>query len=129
MTTQTEHQPMSDEITTDRTPPAAPGTDQAPQVAALLEGVAHLRVRRAARDQRWVLLGALLMVAGVVTGVVAYVKSSTTDNPLVQNDAQVLAVIGLTAALVGGIVFLRYSLTEFLRFWLARALVADGDRR
>ena len=31
-----------------------------------------------------------------------------------------IALIGLTVALVGAAVFLRYSMAQFLRFWLAR---------
>ena len=46
--------------------------------------------------------------------------SHGTSNPLSQNDALVLAIGGLTAAVVGAALFLRYSLASFLRFWLAR---------
>ena len=32
----------------------------------------------------------------------------------------VIAVLGLTLSVVGGAVFVRYSLAQFLRFWMAR---------
>ena len=91
-----------------------------------LAEVAEIRVHGAPGDRLKCRLGALLMLAGGITCIVAYVKSATNDSVLVQNDAEVLVVAGLTAALIGCAVFLRYSLGEFLRFWLARALVRDS---
>jgi hypothetical protein len=72
------------------------------------------------RDRLLLRVGVALMGVGVVVGVVAYVVGHGTTNPLQQRDAIVLAVIGLTVAVVGAAVFLRYSLAQFLRFWLAR---------
>lgn len=72
------------------------------------------------RDRLLLRVGVALMVVGVATGVIAYVIGHGTTNPLQQRDAIVLAVIGLTLAVVGGAVFLRYSMAQFLRFWLAR---------
>jgi hypothetical protein len=60
------------------------------------------------------------MVVGIGIVIAAYFMSHGTSNPLSQNDALVLAIGGLTAAVVGGALFLRYSLAAFLRFWLAR---------
>ncbi|MFZ2174744.1 MAG: hypothetical protein WAW17_12055 [Rhodococcus sp. (in: high G+C Gram-positive bacteria)] len=84
----------------------------------------------AGRGSLWLRLGVLLMVLGPVLGVVAYFMSHGTSDPLEQRDAIIIALIGISAAVVGGAVFLRYSLTSFLRFWLARqsfdlALFAD----
>jgi uncharacterized membrane-anchored protein len=80
------------------------------------------------RDRTLVGLGVALMVAGIVVGIVAYNMSHTTTNPLQQNDANTLGLIGIAVALVGGFVFLRYSLAGFLRFWLARALFDQRER-
>lgn len=74
----------------------------------------------ASRDRALLRVGVALMAAGVGIGVVAYVIGHGTTNPLQQRDAIVLALIGLTVAVVGAAVFLRYSLAQFLRFWLAR---------
>jgi hypothetical protein len=101
------------------------GNDRA---EAFLADVARIRVHNAPSDRLKCWLGALLMAAGGVTCIVAYVKSATSDSLLVQNDAQVLVVIGLTAAVIGCAVFLRYSVGEFLRFWLARALLRDAGQ-
>lgn len=72
------------------------------------------------RDRLLLRVGIALMVVGVVIGVVAYTLSHGTTNPLQQRDAIVIAITGLTVAVVGAAVFVRYSMAQFLRFWLAR---------
>lgn len=72
------------------------------------------------RDRTLLRVGVGLMVAGVVIDVIAYVLGHGTTNPLQQRDAIVIALIGLTVAVVGSALFLRYSIAQFLRFWLAR---------
>jgi len=72
------------------------------------------------RSQLWLRIGLALMVIGPVLAIIAYFMSHGTANPLEQRDAIVIALIGISLAVVGSAVFLRYSLTEFLRFWLAR---------
>ncbi len=81
-----------------------------------------------ARERQLVRLGAALMIAGVVLGVVAYSLSHSTTNANQQYDAIALALIGVATSIVGGFVFLRYSLAGFLRFWLARALFDQRER-
>jgi hypothetical protein len=65
-------------------------------------------------------VGVALMAVGVLLGVIAYFLGHGTTNPLQQRDAIVLSIIGLTVAVVGAALFLRYSMAQFLRFWLAR---------
>jgi hypothetical protein len=72
------------------------------------------------RSQLWLRIGLALMVIGPVLAIIAYFMSHGTASPLEQRDAIVIALIGISLAVVGSAVFLRYSLTEFLRFWLAR---------
>lgn len=74
----------------------------------------------AGRAVLWLRVGIALLVIGPVLGVIAYFMSHGTSNTLVQRDAIIIALIGISAAVVGSAVFLRYSLTNFLRFWLAR---------
>ena len=84
----------------------------------------------AGRGRLWLRAGDVLMVLGLVAVVGAYLLSHNTSDPLVQRDAIVLALGGVAVCVVGSAVFLRYSLTGFLRFWLARqsydlAMLAD----
>ncbi|NMD93818.1 hypothetical protein HF877_00150 [Rhodococcus sp. BL-253-APC-6A1W] len=74
----------------------------------------------AGRHDLWLRLGLILMVAGPVLGVASYFLSHNTSDALVQRDAIVLAIVGVAVTVVGSAVFLRYSLTGFLRFWMAR---------
>jgi hypothetical protein len=72
------------------------------------------------RDRLLLRGGAVLMALGVIVAAVGYSLSHGTSNLLQQNDAQVVAIIGLTLSVVGGALFVRYSIAHFLRFWLAR---------
>ena len=72
------------------------------------------------RARLWQNLGALLMVAGIALGVVGYLISSRTGDSLTASTAINITLGGVTLAVVGSAIFLRYSLTGFLRFWLAR---------
>ena len=73
-----------------------------------------------ARERQFLRAGAAAMVVGVGWVVVAYFISHSTKNPLQQRDAFISAILGLTIAVVGAAVYLRYSFGRFLRFWLAR---------
>ena len=84
----------------------------------------------AGRPRLWLRLGAALMVLGPVLGVTAYLVSHRTTSPLVQGDATTIGLGGVTVSVVGAALFVRYSLTGFLRFWMARqsydlAVLAD----
>ena len=68
----------------------------------------------------WQRLGAALMIAGIVLGVAAYLISHRTNSSFTQGDAITIAVGGVTLAVTGSALFLRYSLTGFLRFGMAR---------
>jgi hypothetical protein len=74
----------------------------------------------AGRPRLWQRLGAALMVLGIVLGLAAYLVSHRTTSSLTQGDAITIGLAGVTVAVVGAAIFLRYSLTGFLRFWMAR---------
>jgi hypothetical protein len=74
----------------------------------------------ARRAGLWLRLGVALMVLGPVLAATAWFMSHNTPNPLVQRDAIVLALGAVAGSVVGSALFLRYSLTGFLRFWMAR---------
>jgi hypothetical protein len=94
--------------------------------------LAELRIPdpAAGRPRFWQRLGAVLMVLGPVLGVTAYLVSHRTTSALVQGDAVTIGLGAVTVTIAGSALFLRYSLTGFLRFWMARqshelALLAD----
>lgn len=78
-------------------------------------------------------LGIVLMVAGPVLAIGAYVQAvnedvgrGTTNEILLaqmnQNQAIILAILGAAATLVGAALFLRSALLRFWRFWMLRHL-------
>ncbi|MFD1814558.1 hypothetical protein [Rhodococcus gannanensis] len=74
----------------------------------------------AGRSALWLRVGAAGMILGPVLGVIAYLMSHNTSDPLVQRDAIVIGLIGISVAIVGAALYLRHSITGFLRFWMAR---------
>lgn len=76
-------------------------------------------------DRRWRALGVVMLVAAVATSLVGYGISATTTDPLRQRDGLALGAVAVTVAIVGLALFLRYSLSGFLRFWLARLVIAQ----
>ncbi len=46
-----------------------------------------------------------------------------------QLDAIVIAILGLGITIIGAALFVRSSLTQFLRFWLARVLYEQQRNR
>ena len=72
------------------------------------------------RGALWLRIGVVLLVLGPVVTLLAYLMSHNTSDALVQRDALTIALGGVALSIVGAALFLRYSLTGFLRFWLAR---------
>ena len=94
--------------------------------------IAELKIAdpSAGRPRLWLRLGAAMMVAGLALALTAYLVSHRTSSSLVQGDAVTIGLGGVTVSVVGAALFVRYSLTGFLRFWMARqsydlAMVAD----
>ncbi|NLD77893.1 MAG: hypothetical protein GX643_14630 [Acidimicrobiales bacterium] len=87
-----------------------------------LQDVAAIRVKAAGRDALLLKVGAAMMPLGIALTVIGWFLSRNSQTSLDQNDALIVAVIGVAVAVVGVGLFLRYSLAEFLRFWLARMI-------
>jgi len=97
--------------------------EEAPErVERFKSEIASMKLRdpSTARDRQLLRLGVALMVVGVVLGLYAYSLSHGTEDALLQRDAIVVALLGVALSVVGGALFVRYSVAQFLRFWLAR---------
>ncbi len=102
--------------------------------------VAAMRLKEASigREQALRVVGVLLMILGFVLAVFAVVTDLNADlvqngaptvtGPAEQRDAMVYGLFGVTSAILGATLFLRYSLGQFLRFWLAR-MIFEQDRQ
>jgi hypothetical protein len=87
----------------------------------------RLKTGRTNAEHLLQIVGVVLMVAGIALAVGAYRASlNVTATPgsnvdvLDSNSYTPLAIAGLAISVTGGFVFLRYSLAQFLRFWLLR---------
>jgi len=94
------------------------------RIEQLKADLAELKIQdpSAAADRTALRLGLAALIGGVVLGVVAYVMSHGTSDPLAQRDALVLALIGVAVAVAGAALYLKGALAGFLRFWLVRDL-------
>ena len=95
--------------------------------------IAEMKLRDPAtgRERLWLYAGIALMVIGAVLALVSYLISHQTNDPAVGNDAVTIGLAGVTTAVIGGALFLRYSIASFFRFWLARLIYeqkAQTDR-
>ncbi|WP_426571574.1 hypothetical protein [Aquihabitans sp. McL0605] len=94
------------------------------------DDIAKVRVKTggAAGEPRMIALGIVLMVVGAAVALVAYIVSTSQADPRDVSSMIILAVFGLTLAVAGMAVFLRYSIGRFLRFWLLRLIYEQQER-
>ena len=82
----------------------------------------QLRDPAVSRERNLLRLGGILLVVGVVVSVAAVIldRGASSNNSAQQLDAVVQGLLGITLTIAGAGLFLRYSMGQFLRFWLAR---------
>ena len=86
--------------------------------------IASMRISEPApgRERKLLVLSVVLMVGGLVIGLLGYAPWRSSVDQTDQLDAIVIAILGLGVTVVGAALFVRCSMTQFLRFWLARVL-------
>jgi hypothetical protein len=101
-------------------------TDRVDQFKAEIAEM-KLKTGRSGAERTFEIVGAVLMVAGIVIAFGAYVASLNVKatpggnvDVLNSNSYIPLAIAGLAVSVMGGFVFVRYSLARFLRLWLLR---------
>ncbi len=97
---------------------AAPG-DRRERFERDLGRIGH---RTSRGDRKLALVGAVAMGVGILVALVAYIASTGQSDTRDVISSGILATVGLCVVVAGGAVFLRGSLTEFLRFWMLRIL-------
>jgi len=99
-------------------------SDNPQRIQEFKEAVADLRVEDPStrRERQLLGLGVLLMVAGIAVAFLAYILAGGESSDLEQREQLILAVFGVSLAVVGGALFLRYSIARFLRYWLLRLI-------
>jgi hypothetical protein len=92
------------------------------RAARFVKDLEKLKVKdtSAGKPVLWLRICSVAMITGVVLAVVAYFLSHRTTSADTHYDAVVLALGGVVLSVVSSAVYLRFALTNFLRFWLAR---------
>lgn len=82
-------------------------------------------------ERTWVILGALLMIAGIVLSLVSYLSiSGSAPGPgktVFTADYAALGTLGLVLAVVGAALFIVMSLRRYFRFWLIRLIFEQRE--
>ena len=92
-------------------------------------GSLNIRTPADESERIWLIAGIVVVVLGLVLiGVGWY---SAGGEVLVANQIPYLlsgGVLGLALVIIGGALFVRYSLTRYLRFWLIRSIYEDRSQ-
>jgi hypothetical protein len=93
------------------------------RIERLQSEAARLDVARSgSRDGLFQTVATVAMVVGVVGAFIAWQASLGSDDPRDIQSHIILAIVFLGLVIIGAVVYLRYSLAKFLRFWLLRQL-------
>ena len=121
------------------TTPSSDGTS--PRMAAFQEEVRRLGATGGAAgpERRGSIIGVLFIVAGVLLGVAAYNSGSSNVAPdgdavaqlrgiLDSTNATLVATLAVGLIVIGAVVWLRNSLTRYLRHWLLRLVYEQREQ-
>ena len=78
-------------------------------------------------DSKVSVLGLLLAVAGLIVILVNFLQSRNYSDLRDQMDALILSLFGLGLVIVGATLYIRSSMTRFLRYWLLRMVYEQRD--
>ncbi len=89
--------------------------------------VAELKLRTPddGNERTWLLAGIILPLLGVVAIIVGYLGASSGAS--IDQIPYLISggILGLGLIVIGGALFVRYSLTRYMRFWLVRLIYED----
>lgn len=93
------------------------------------EEIARLRASNNAgpADRRMAVAGVVAAVVGIVIVLIAYRQTMNYSDQRDQMESLVLALLGIALVVLGSVVYLRNSLTRFMRFWLLRTIYEQRD--
>jgi len=109
---------------------SSPGSDREPSVVSppsFAGELSRLKIKGGDTEPERALMfvGVALLVVGTVLIVFALQTAHTTSDRLIQNERIILAVLGALLGLSGVVIWARYSLTRYLRYWLLRVIFEE----
>ncbi len=79
-----------------------------------------------AEPERWMALAGLVAtIAGLILVIIGLVGVRGSDSQLAQGDNMAMMWLGLAIAVVGAVLWARYSFSRYLRYWLVRQIFED----
>jgi hypothetical protein len=93
--------------------------------------VAELKLRTPddGNERSWLIAGIVLPLLGLVAILVGWWGASGTSNAADQFPFLLSGgILGLGLILIGAALFVRYSMTRYLRFWLVRLIYEDRSQ-
>jgi hypothetical protein len=73
-------------------------------------------------ERKGMMLGLVLMAAGVIIPLVSFFSSRSAEDPRAQRDLVILALFGIALTLCGVALFAVNALTRWFRYWLVRLI-------
>jgi hypothetical protein len=108
----------------------ADGTMSSERLAQFEAEVAKLKVTGGAAnpERRGAQWGIGLTVVGFVVAIIAWfsAKDSSDVNTILRS--QIIAVIGVGIAIIGIVIWVRNSLTRYMRYWIIRLVYEQRDQ-
>lgn len=93
--------------------------------------LARLKVKGgdAEPERGLVLFGVILFIIGVIGVIVALQSAHESADVLVQNEKIILAILSGVLSVSGVIIWARYSMTRYLRYWLLRMIFEERHQQ
>ena len=79
-------------------------------------------------ERIWTTIGSLLMIAGIVLALIAWLSIQGSDKGAKTEDLATMAVFGLVLAVVGGSLFIVMSIRRYFRYWLVRLIFEQREQ-
>ena len=82
---------------------------------------------RANPERVWLKISIVAWIVAIGIEIYAYASSHSTEDALSQRDFIIVAISGLTVAVIGTGMFVTFMLTRYFRYWLIRLIYQDRE--
>lgn len=108
----------------------APVEQLSPRLQEFQREVDQLKVTggKANPERTWVIIGALIMLAGIVITFAGWMLTHSTDSSLEIADYNAMSNFGLALTIAGTGLFLVMSMRRYLRYWLVRLIYEQREQ-
>jgi hypothetical protein len=109
---------------------STPTASLSPRLQEFQTEVNELRVTggRANPERTWVIIGALMMIAGIAITLIGWIATHNTDSQLEIADYNAMSTFGIALSIAGTGLFLVMSLRRYFRYWLVRLIYEQRDQ-